>query len=96
MGPRAMQGLLMRRLARRGGGIVLLHDTHASTAAMLPAFLRALKAGGYKIVHAVPGRGAAPLILHAQPGWRSWTEAIIAKKRARARKKSRRRRNVRR
>jgi len=35
-------------------GIVLLHDTKAQTAAMLPPFLRALKTRGYSIVHTVP------------------------------------------
>ncbi len=48
---------LMRRIARAGRGIVLLHDTRAETARMLPAFLRALKKGGYRIVHVVPARG---------------------------------------
>ncbi len=45
---------LMRRIAKVGHGIVLLHDTKAETARMLPAFLRALKKGGYHIVHVVP------------------------------------------
>jgi peptidoglycan/xylan/chitin deacetylase (PgdA/CDA1 family) len=48
---------LMRRIAKAGRGIVLLHDTKAETAHMLPAFLRALKAGGYHIVHVVPVEG---------------------------------------
>jgi peptidoglycan/xylan/chitin deacetylase (PgdA/CDA1 family) len=40
---------------------VLFHDTQAQTAAMLPAFLRALKARGYSVVHVVPpARTAAP------------------------------------
>ncbi len=45
---------LMRRIDKAGRGIVLLHDTKAETARMLPAFLRALKASGYHIVHVVP------------------------------------------
>ena len=45
---------LMRRIDKTGRGIVLLHDTKAETARMLPAFLRALKEGGYHIVHVVP------------------------------------------
>jgi peptidoglycan/xylan/chitin deacetylase (PgdA/CDA1 family) len=48
--------LVLRRLEALRGGIVLLHDTRAQTAAMLPEFLRALKNGGYSIVHVVPAR----------------------------------------
>ena len=33
-----------------GAGVILLHDIHASTAAMLPAFLEALRARGYSVV----------------------------------------------
>ena len=47
---------LMRRIGKAGRGIVLLHDTKAETARMLPAFLRALKKGGYRIVHVVPAQ----------------------------------------
>ncbi len=46
--------LLMTRLARTGGGIVLLHDTQPHTAAMVPALLRALKRQDYRLVHVVP------------------------------------------
>jgi peptidoglycan/xylan/chitin deacetylase (PgdA/CDA1 family) len=49
--------LVLDRLAAADHGIILLHDTKAATAAMLPAFLRALKIRGYHIVHTVP---AAP------------------------------------
>lgn len=48
--------LVMARLHQSHGGILLLHDTKHQTAAMLPALLRALKAGDYKIVHIVPAR----------------------------------------
>jgi peptidoglycan/xylan/chitin deacetylase (PgdA/CDA1 family) len=49
--------LIMGRLAATRGGIVLFHDTKSETAAMLPAFLRALKTRGYSIVDVVaPGR----------------------------------------
>ena len=48
--------LVLDRVAAQQGGIVLFHDTKAQTAAMLPAFLRALKAGGFSIVQvAEPG-----------------------------------------
>ncbi|HZR73052.1 polysaccharide deacetylase family protein [Bradyrhizobium sp.] len=49
--------LLMNRLRTSGGGILLLHDTKARTAAMLPAFLRELKRGGYRIVQVMPAQG---------------------------------------
>jgi peptidoglycan/xylan/chitin deacetylase (PgdA/CDA1 family) len=48
--------LVLRRLEASRGGIVLFHDTRAQTAAMIPEFLRALKSGGYNIVHVVPAR----------------------------------------
>lgn len=60
-------------------GIVLFHDTRPSTAAMLPAFLRELKAKGYHVVQLVPaGAGPAPLLSLAPDGWTSRTEEIIA------------------
>jgi peptidoglycan-N-acetylglucosamine deacetylase len=49
--------LVLRRLEALRGGIVLFHDTRAQTAAMIPAFLRALKSDGYRVVHVVPARG---------------------------------------
>jgi peptidoglycan-N-acetylglucosamine deacetylase len=49
--------LILSRLEATRGGIVLFHDTKAQTAAMLPTFLRALKARGFAIVDVVaPGR----------------------------------------
>jgi peptidoglycan/xylan/chitin deacetylase (PgdA/CDA1 family) len=54
MTPEQQLRLTLERLDKAGGGIVLFHDTHAQTAAMLPAFLRALKSRGYKVVHVVP------------------------------------------
>ena len=50
--------LILARIERRGSGIVLLHDTKAQTAAMLPAFLRELKRRGYRIVHVVAAANA--------------------------------------
>ena len=46
----------MARLKQKKGGIVLFHDTKRATAAALPSFLKALKKGGYKVVHIVPKR----------------------------------------
>lgn len=54
MSPSAELALVMSRLDAAGGGIVLFHDTKTQTAAMLPAFLKALKRNGYRVVHTVP------------------------------------------
>lgn len=54
MTPEQQLELVLKRLEAAGGGIVLFHDTKAQTAAMIPAFLAALKAGGYQVVHMVP------------------------------------------
>ena len=54
MSPTQELHLALARLDAARGGIVLFHDTKSQTAAMLPAFLRALKAKGYKVVHIVP------------------------------------------
>ena len=47
MSPSSSLKLMLARIEAARGGIVLFHDTKSQTAAMLPAFLRALKAGGY-------------------------------------------------
>jgi peptidoglycan/xylan/chitin deacetylase (PgdA/CDA1 family) len=61
MTPAQQLALVLGRVESAHGGIVLFHDTQAQTAAMLPAFLRALKARGYSVVHVVPpDRTAAP------------------------------------
>jgi peptidoglycan/xylan/chitin deacetylase (PgdA/CDA1 family) len=56
MSPDQELRLLMSRIETIGRGIVLLHDTKAQTASMLPAFLRELKKRGYRIVHVVAAR----------------------------------------
>jgi peptidoglycan/xylan/chitin deacetylase (PgdA/CDA1 family) len=53
MTPEAELQLLISRIVHVGRGIVLLHDTKAQTAAMLPALLRELKKRGFRIVHVV-------------------------------------------
>ena len=53
MSPAQELQLTLARLDAARGGIVLFHDTKSQTAGMLPAFLRALKARGYKVVHVV-------------------------------------------
>jgi peptidoglycan/xylan/chitin deacetylase (PgdA/CDA1 family) len=50
-------------LARVRKGIILMHDVQPRTAEALPALLKELKQGGYKVVHAVPAQltaGALP------------------------------------
>lgn len=78
MTPDEERKLVLARLEKAGRGILLLHDTKASTAAMLPGLLRDLKARGFKIVHIVPG-DAKPAFRKAPAGWTSETEAILAK-----------------
>ncbi len=53
MTPEQQLQLLTERLDDEGKGIILLHDTKAQTAKMLPAFLQYLKRNGYKVVHLV-------------------------------------------
>jgi peptidoglycan-N-acetylglucosamine deacetylase len=52
MTPEVQLRLVMARLVRLRKGILLFHDIKQQTAAMLPGFLRALKAGGFLVVHA--------------------------------------------
>jgi peptidoglycan/xylan/chitin deacetylase (PgdA/CDA1 family) len=54
MRPDRERALVLERLAKTGGGILLFHDTKAQTAHMLPALLRDLKRQGYRIVHVTP------------------------------------------
>ena len=51
MSPDQQLHLVTARLEQAGKGIVLLHDTKAQTAKMLPAFLQYLRRNGYKVVH---------------------------------------------
>ena len=76
--PEAELDLVMRRLDAAHGGIVLFHDTRPQTVTMLPTFLRALKARGYRIVHLVPRAGAGAPVRQAPPGWTSETERSLA------------------
>jgi peptidoglycan/xylan/chitin deacetylase (PgdA/CDA1 family) len=80
MSPERQLSLLMGRLNRARRGIVLLHDVVGQTAAMMPAFLAALRAGGYRIVHAQPGV-LRPALREAPAGWTPETERIIATRR---------------
>jgi peptidoglycan/xylan/chitin deacetylase (PgdA/CDA1 family) len=49
--PEATLALTLERLKRRGSGVVVFHDTQPNTAALLPEFLRRLKAEGFRVVH---------------------------------------------
>lgn len=53
MAPQQQLALVMGRLARLRKGMILMHDIQPQTARMMPAFLGALRAGGYRLVHAV-------------------------------------------
>jgi peptidoglycan-N-acetylglucosamine deacetylase len=78
MTPEAELKLIMSRLDEAKRGIVLFHDSRASTAAMMPDFLRELKARNYRIVHIEPGE-KAPELEAAKPGWTSETEATVGR-----------------
>ena len=67
---------LMARVEKAGRGIVLMHDIKTQTAAMLPAFLRALKKSGYRVVHIEPGIGKAQTRL-APDRWTSETDRAL-------------------
>ncbi|RAI40595.1 polysaccharide deacetylase family protein [Rhodoplanes roseus] len=54
MAPGQQLDLVMARLEAARGGILLFHDPRLQTVQMLPAFLRALKSRGFRIVHVVP------------------------------------------
>ena len=54
MSPQHQLAQALARFEANRGGIVLLHDTKLQSAAMLPPFLRALKAQDYRLVHVVP------------------------------------------
>ena len=61
MTPEEELKLVMSRLEKNGHkGMLLLHDNHPWTAAMVPMLLKELKAKGYRIVHMVGGTGKRP------------------------------------
>ena len=64
MTPAQQLKVLIDRLKSARKGIILLHDPKAQTAAMLPDFLRYLKANHYRVVHLVPAaadKGSDPI-----------------------------------
>ncbi len=48
--PKKVMNLIFKGLEKKGKGIVLMHDFHKETAALLPDILKRLKAEGYKVV----------------------------------------------
>jgi peptidoglycan/xylan/chitin deacetylase (PgdA/CDA1 family) len=48
--PEQIINTVMTKLDKQGKGIILMHDFQKHTAEALPALLRRLKAGGYKVV----------------------------------------------
>ena len=80
MTPEAELRLLESRLEEKGKGIILLHDTKAQTAQMLPDFLRYLKDKGYRVVAIASRDGDGTADLGPTPeGWTSETEASLKK-----------------
>jgi peptidoglycan/xylan/chitin deacetylase (PgdA/CDA1 family) len=49
-GPDQVVQTVMTKLDKQGKGVILMHDLQKNTALALPALLRRLKAGGYKVV----------------------------------------------
>jgi peptidoglycan/xylan/chitin deacetylase (PgdA/CDA1 family) len=58
--PAAVLERTMDELHRRGRGIILMHDIHQRTAAMLPSLLTRLEKEGYKVVTLRYGTEPAP------------------------------------
>lgn len=58
--PDAIIARTMAQVRRKGKGIILMHDIHTRTAAMLPGLLSALKSEGYKVVTLQYGRPRRP------------------------------------
>jgi hypothetical protein len=58
---------VMAQLERRGRGIILMHDIHASTALAVPGLLVRLKEKGYRIVHLRPTTAVQTQIASATP-----------------------------
>ncbi len=57
--------------------MLLMHDNHPWTAAMVPMLLQRLKANGYKIVDVTGGGSRSGPTAPAPPGWISETERVI-------------------
>lgn len=62
-GPETIAARTMARVRAKRKGIILMHDIHVRTAAMLPSLLSQLRAGGYKVVALQYRRSRAPKTL---------------------------------
>ncbi len=60
--PAQVEQRILAKLGKRGSGIILMHDIHPRTIAMLPGLLDALKARGYKVVHLAPASRLGPFV----------------------------------
>ncbi len=69
--PAEVMARTLERLERRGKGIILFHDIHPRTVAMLPDFLTALRERGYRVVHLrtrQPAPDGTMILAQAGPG----------------------------
>jgi peptidoglycan/xylan/chitin deacetylase (PgdA/CDA1 family) len=57
--PKKVMNLIFHGLEKKGKGIILMHDFHKETAALLPEILKRLKTEGYKVVAM---RAKAPVV----------------------------------
>jgi peptidoglycan/xylan/chitin deacetylase (PgdA/CDA1 family) len=63
LSPATLAANTMARVRTKRKGIILMHDIHGRTAAMLPMLLAQLKAGGYKVVALQYRRSRMPQLL---------------------------------
>ncbi len=78
MTPEAELKLVMSRLEKNGRkGMLLLHDSHPWTAAMVPMLLKRLKEDGYHVVHMVGGGAGSGPTEPPSAGVTSQTNQII-------------------
>lgn len=59
--PQQLIRSVMRKLEKRGKGIILMHDFQRGTAEALPELLKKLKEGGYKVVQIIGKTPVEPL-----------------------------------
>lgn len=63
LSPATLAANTMAKVRAKRKGIILMHDIHGRSAAMLPLLLAQLKAGGYKVVALQHGRTRMPQML---------------------------------
>jgi peptidoglycan/xylan/chitin deacetylase (PgdA/CDA1 family) len=64
--PKEVVHSVMSKLAKRGKGILLMHDFQRATSLALPEILKELKKGGYKVVQVVAKKPIEPLPKYKQ------------------------------